>query len=264
MSPIVSVVIPAAKVDDWLKDAVASALASTLDDIEVIVVLNGAPEVPVSPWAHDPRVVLQIHPEPLGPAGASLAGILAANGEFTAHLDADDLMSPDRLARQVAILAAEPDVAIVTCGTAFIDRSGHRTGAFRLPVGDDVRRQLVGNNVVPHSSMTARTAQVLEVGAYDPAMGQMEDYLLILRLARLGRVVSLPTEDAMYRIHPNQVHRASAPRPEWIGPIRVARDALASTLGMGTVELRLRAGWWLAQQHAMHRLSRLRAWKASR
>jgi glycosyltransferase involved in cell wall biosynthesis len=248
--PRASVVIPAHRLDRWLDEAVASALASTMTDLEVIVVVNGTPIVEEPQWAFEGRVTLLGFDRPLGPVGATSAGLEKATGEYYVHLDADDLMSTTRIERQIDYFREHPETRMVGAMTSFIDSDGNRTGAFLLPAGPDVRRQLVGVNVVPHSVMTVRLQDLADAGGYNSDLEQMEDYELILRMAIHGPVANLATEEALYRRHAGQVHKAVRPRGNYIDAVRDARLGLASAIGMSGVERWYRHNRWMAEQHA--------------
>lgn len=103
--PLVSVVIPTCKRPELLQRAIESVLRQTVQNIEVIVVINGPDTVTwdvVSPQLVDePRLKLLQIPE----AGASLArnaGVQAATAPWVALLDDDDEWMPEKLEKQLA------------------------------------------------------------------------------------------------------------------------------------------------------------------
>jgi len=113
-APRVSVIIPCYNYGRFLREAVASAAGQTLDDIEIIIVDDGStddtPEVIES--LDDRRIRTRRMPN-CGVSAARNAGLDMARGEFIAFLDADDRWHADKLERQVALMEAEPDVAMV-------------------------------------------------------------------------------------------------------------------------------------------------------
>jgi glycosyltransferase involved in cell wall biosynthesis len=101
-----SVVIAAYEAAAFVQAAIASALAQTRKDIEVIVVDDGSTD---GTWEllqacaqRDPRVVPLRQPRRMGPSAARNAAIAQARGQWIAVLDADDLFLPDRLERMIA------------------------------------------------------------------------------------------------------------------------------------------------------------------
>lgn len=103
----VSVVIPAYNAAEYIESAVASAMAQSLADIEIIVVddhsTDDTRERVAAVAAADRRVSLLALPCNGGPSAARNAGLSAARGKWVALLDADDSYEPDRLATLIAL-----------------------------------------------------------------------------------------------------------------------------------------------------------------
>jgi glycosyltransferase involved in cell wall biosynthesis len=100
----VSVIIPAFNAERWIADTIACVREQTYPSVEIIVSDDGSADATVAiATAAADRVV---EGRGGGPGGARNAGIRAARGEFLQFLDADDLLAPDKLARQVAVLTS--------------------------------------------------------------------------------------------------------------------------------------------------------------
>lgn len=116
--PRISVIIPTHQRPELVTQAVECALAQTLREIEVIVVVDGADAGSLQMLAaiSDPRLVVV----PLDPrrrnAGARNAGISRARADWVAFLDDDDKWMPEKLERQLAVaLASDAVYPIVSC-----------------------------------------------------------------------------------------------------------------------------------------------------
>jgi glycosyltransferase involved in cell wall biosynthesis len=115
---LVSTIIPVFNRSSMLGEAVASVLGQSYRPIEVIIVDDGSTDGTAG--AADAlaerhgRPVRVIHQPNGGVGRAREAGRLAARGEFIQHLDSDDLLLPEKFARQVAALRARPE-----CGAAY-------------------------------------------------------------------------------------------------------------------------------------------------
>ena len=62
--------------------------------------------------------------EPGGLTVALNAGCALAQAPLIARMDADDVMLPDRLERQVAFLEAHPEIALLGGGIVLVDEAG--------------------------------------------------------------------------------------------------------------------------------------------
>ncbi|HWL00858.1 MAG TPA: glycosyltransferase [Microbacteriaceae bacterium] len=241
--PVVSVVVPAHRVDAWLDRAVGSVLASTDIDLELIVVFDGIAEA-APLWSTDPRVRLVFRPVSGGPSVAMQDGVDVASGTYIARLDSDDLTDPERLAVQVAHLDAHPDTVAVAALVRIIDEDDRVTGSLTAPVGDDVRRRLLLYNFIAHSTVMFRRDAALRIGGYDRALRVMEDYEFLLRLATLGPIAQLDRRLVGYRLHTGQTSHSIALRGPHIDAVLAGRRALAGALGVGRVATWARDALW--------------------
>ncbi len=103
--PVVSVVIANFNGAAYLAEAVRSAQQQTLHDIEIIVADDGSTDESIGIVsrliAEDARIRLLEHGQNRGPAAARNRALAAANGEWIAVMDSDDLMHPERLSRLI-------------------------------------------------------------------------------------------------------------------------------------------------------------------
>lgn len=112
--PLVSVIIPAYNVADYIGAAIESALAQNYPNVEVVVVDDGSTDgtgAVIDRFRSEVVVVTQANG---GLAAARNAGFRAATGDLFALLDGDDVWLPERLDRLVSFLEARPDLAMVT------------------------------------------------------------------------------------------------------------------------------------------------------
>jgi glycosyltransferase involved in cell wall biosynthesis len=105
MNPLVSILIPAYNAERWLSATIRSALSQTWDNKEIIVVDDGSSDHTVTVArqfeADRVRVVTQKNQ---GAAAARNTAYSVSHGEYVQWLDADDLIAPDKIARQLAAL----------------------------------------------------------------------------------------------------------------------------------------------------------------
>jgi glycosyltransferase involved in cell wall biosynthesis len=127
--PLVSIIIPCFNSAKWLEEAVKSALAQTHGNVEVVVVDDGSTDASVSIARRfeGPRLKVILSPH-RGASAARNAGLVAAKGDFIQFLDADDLLSPDKVAEQVELLAGNPPGKLATSGLVFFNDGGSPQG----------------------------------------------------------------------------------------------------------------------------------------
>jgi glycosyltransferase involved in cell wall biosynthesis len=134
--PEVSVVTVFHRDTPFLRPALASVLGQTFRDFEFVLVDNGTglSAADLGEPGRDPRLRFVRLPRNEGiPAGHN-AGVAAAQGEFVALLDYDDLALPSRLERQVAALRADPGLGLVSALATRIDENDRASGTvFCLP-----------------------------------------------------------------------------------------------------------------------------------
>ena len=97
MEPLISVIIPVYKVENYLKRCVDSVLAQTYTNMEILLIDDGSPdECPklCDEYAKMDERIRVFHQENKGLSGARNTGIDHARGEYLAFLDSDDKWSP--------------------------------------------------------------------------------------------------------------------------------------------------------------------------
>jgi len=122
--PRISVVVPAYNYGRYLREAVESIQAQEgAPDLEIIVVNNGSTDdtLEVLAGIDEPRMRIVTLSPNKGVSAAFNAGIDASTGEFVTFLDADDRWRPGKLRHQMAILEAQPDLAVVFSDFARFD-----------------------------------------------------------------------------------------------------------------------------------------------
>ena len=97
MEPLISVIVPVYKVEQYLGRCVESLLAQTYKNVEIILVDDGSPDscpAMCDEYAAKYEKIQVIHQENKGLSGARNTGIDHAKGDFLAFVDSDDLWSP--------------------------------------------------------------------------------------------------------------------------------------------------------------------------
>ena len=123
---LVSVVIPTFDRPGYLQIALASVLAQTYRNLEVIVCDNASPTDPsrVVAGFNDSRVHLHRHPRNIGQTPNIVGGVAKATGDYVAILGDDDVWRPDFVATLLAPMLADPAIVVAFCDHDIIDAQG--------------------------------------------------------------------------------------------------------------------------------------------
>lgn len=168
MEPLISVVIPTRERPSLVFRAVQSALRQTLDEIEVIVVIDG-PDAATSQvflQVDDPRLNVRTLPQRRGCAGARNAGVSDAKSNWIAFLDDDDEWFPQKLKLQLQTAKrSHYPYPIISCRLISRSEGGDLIWPRRIPEpGENLseylfcQRGLFGGEglVLPSSILTKR------------------------------------------------------------------------------------------------------------
>ena len=145
------------------------------------------------------RVVARPHQ---GVAAAMRTALELADTELVARADADDVYDPQRLARQVAFLRANPDVAIVgAAGRRLGRRLGGPAGASRI------RWTALYRSPLANTTIMFRRAAALDVGGYPHDHVYLDDYPFVSRLIDRFAAENLPDVLVTVTVHEDSVSR---------------------------------------------------------
>jgi glycosyltransferase involved in cell wall biosynthesis len=201
---LVSVIIPAYNCADYLPAAIESVLAQTYRNFEIIVVDDGSTDAtPDVLQRYGDQIVAVAQPNQ-GVALARNHGIRLAQGEWVAFLDADDLFFPDKLAAQMAMAAANPQLGLIHSGWQRVDSQGRFLMAVEPwhQVPDLTLESWLRWKPVLPSAMLFRRDWLERSGGFDPQFPPAEDTELVLRLALMGcEAAWLPQITVKYRQH---------------------------------------------------------------
>lgn len=101
--PLVSILIPAFNAQDWIAETLRSALAQTWDRKEIIVVDDGSTDRTFPIARQFEQFGVQVHTQKnQGAAAARNEAFRLSKGDYIQWLDADDLLSPDKVELQIS------------------------------------------------------------------------------------------------------------------------------------------------------------------
>lgn len=202
-NPVVSVAISTYNRADFLRETILSVLNQTMQDFEIVIVDDGGTD-------HTKQVVDDFNDSRIKyfwqeNQGISAARNLAAEkstGFYTAVIDDDDLMHPNRLQWQLEGIEAGA-VGNVGCFINF----EHDNGTMQLFVGKNptAERSIPTGSAPGHGTWMLQT-DVIRKLKYDPSLSSGVDNNFFLRLLRSGyKVTHTGKPVTLRRMHPSQV-----------------------------------------------------------
>jgi glycosyltransferase involved in cell wall biosynthesis len=211
-NPRVSVIMAAYNEERFIAEAVDSVLAQTFTDFELIITDDGSTDatpVLASSYAErDPDRVRVIRAEEnRGKPFALNRALAVRRGELIAWLDGDDTMLPEKLARQVAALDANPQAAGCSHDAEiFQSEDGHVIGRFsRVANGVPLRSGGIELWFDPTYKMlpsaTMIRSELCPPGGFDERLTFTNDWLFDIEVFRHGRCVALDDVLVRYRRH---------------------------------------------------------------
>ena len=181
----VSVGIPFLNAQATLADAIRSVLAQTWDDWELLLADDGSSDgsLRVACSIRDPRVRVLRDGTHRGLTERLNQIASLARGRYLARMDADDLMHPERLRRQVRFLEDNPSVDLVDTATITIDEKNEPLGLRGdRPLNIDPRAVL-RSGLLLHPTVMGRT-DWFRKHPYDGRFVRAEDHELWVRTCR--------------------------------------------------------------------------------
>ncbi|HEY5413866.1 MAG TPA: glycosyltransferase family A protein [Gemmatimonadaceae bacterium] len=213
-APLVSVVMPAFNAARFLADSVASVVAQTHRDVELLIVDDGSSdntvEMAESLARDDGRVRLIRSERNVGTAAARNLALHVLRGEYVCFLDADDAFLPNKIETQLAFLHANQSFGLVYSDLILGNEKLEPIRLNRIGVPPLAFPELLTlrNWFQPIAPMLTASL-VRAVGGFDETLTPAEDWDYWIRCAALTRFGYLPGPVAVYRSHPGQTSRQS-------------------------------------------------------
>jgi glycosyltransferase involved in cell wall biosynthesis len=211
--PEVTVVITTRDRPALVARAVESALAQTLQAIEVIVVDDASAE-PLRLARADTRLQIIRRTSSTGVCAARNAGLSVARGRWVTFLDDDDELVPDMLETSLGAARASelPPPVAVLAGIEELDPDG-RTTRTRLPVtsargGHYALDRAMYGEFATHNTLVCPTRTMLAIGGWDEALQAWEHTDLFLRLNQVCSIQGVAR--VLYRRQDHRMGRLSS------------------------------------------------------
>ena len=216
--PLVSVIMNVRNGAAFLREALDSVMAQSLQDWELIVWDDCSTDdsADIVGKYHDPRIRYFLSPQdtPLGKARDN--AIRQATGQWLAFLDQDDVWLPYKLEEQLALAA---DGVGIIYGRTVMFQAGRKLGDYDyaheftlLPKGDIFAQLFADGCFIAMSSAVLLRSAVVEAGGIPDTIEVVPDYYLYVALGRRYRARAVQEVICLYRKHAGSLTRSNSPR----------------------------------------------------
>ncbi len=257
--PQVSVIIPVYNGENYLTQALDSAIDQTYTDYEIIVVDDGSNDCTQQVLEFYSSKINYVYQENKGSAAARNRGIESAKGDLIAFLDADDFfILPDKLSQQVKYFEQDVELGGVHTGWRLVNQQGKGISdiyPWQYAPKLDLETWLKWKPVLT-STMMVRRSWLMCVGGFDVALQQCHDVDLVLRLALEGCKFEWLHQIAVaYRLHQGNTTSNSIQQGKYAIAVLdkfFARDDLPKSICKIESEVRYHTLVWVAWYEYYH------------
>lgn len=190
--PLVTTIIATRGRPELLHRAMESVTRQTYPAVELVVVDENEPGSAASvktagvieQFQKRSSVMFLSERTPTWVCAARNEGAAVARGGYLAFLDDDDWWKPEKLERQMTLLAQRPEVGLTYTGLIVVDGDGNTIKERDAPSGEKLLDELLKENVVgTPSSAIVPTTLYRDLGGFDPALPTRHDLDLYIRIA---------------------------------------------------------------------------------
>ena len=212
--PLVSFFAAGRNVQEYVEQAMRSMLDQTVDDFELLMLDDGSSDktYDIMMGVQDPRVKILRNEEGQGIARSLNRLMAQCQGRYWAHMDADDICTPQRLEKQLQVMQANKDIGLCGghCMILYPTGDGHLT---KMPLDfDEIKSRLLFINPILHPFVMFNGDVFSQLGIqYAEKMVCALDYELYLRIfLRHPQIVFANVDDVLgvYRRHEGQISTA--------------------------------------------------------
>lgn len=201
----VSIVMCAYNVAPYIEEAIASVLAQTHRDWELIISDDHSTDNTVAlikPFLKDPRIRLIEQPVNLGYLENKNAAFRHVTGDFITQLDSDDTCPPERLEKAMIIFDRHPGMHIIGTNHRLIDEKGKEISS-KTYEHDFIIKEVSDDYPFWFATLIFRRHVLEEVGLFHPYFKESygDDHYWAMKANRVYPIYFLRDVLYNYRIH---------------------------------------------------------------
>ncbi|MFH1547498.1 MAG: glycosyltransferase, partial [bacterium] len=204
-NPLVSIVIPVHNGEKYIEESIKSCLLQTYSNFEIIVVddksTDNTLQILKELENRESKLIIIEAEKQNGLGNVLNIGIKASSGKYIARLDADDVMYPTRLEKQVSFMEINTDVVVVGGQIDTMDENGKIIGERSYSLQDsDIKKNLFLFQPFAHPAVMIRKDAAEKVGYYPENIWKVEDVMFFFKMSKVGKFANLPDKVIKYRM----------------------------------------------------------------
>lgn len=207
MSLTVSINLCCYNSEQFLEETLRSVFSQTYKDWELVVINDGSTDSTeriIQKYLSEGWPINYRCQKNMGLGYSRNKAIELSKGELIALLDHDDLWTPDKLEKQVALFDSQPEVALVYSDASVIDSMGRSLWHYSERVRQTrgwVLPHLFLDNFIVCSTVLIRRSVFDEMPWFQPSLKTTEEYELFLRIAEKYKFDFVKEPLVRYRLH---------------------------------------------------------------
>lgn len=192
---LISIIIPAYNVEDYIEECIHSAFAQTHKPIEVLCIDNNSTD---NTWQKlkqlqetYPSLLIEKELKPGAPAARN-KGLVLSKGEWIQFLDADDLLLPEKIEHQVHLIKNKPEVCFIAAASRKKHINGQSTTS--IPKQDHPFKSLFTTNLGNTCSNLWNKTYINQINGWDEGQKSSQEADLMFRLLQINSQVVFDAE----------------------------------------------------------------------
>ncbi len=220
--PLISIVMSAYNVEEYISQAIESILCQTFKDFELIIIDDHSTDNTLGIIKDfvkkDPRIKIVNNRKNLKIAASLNKGIKLSKSEIIARMDPDDIAHPDRLRRQFNFLRNNPNIAVVGSNILVINPEGKLISKREYPTtSKELKKVMFKYSPFAHPVIMFRKKVFDEFGGYDMKTVPCEDIALWFKIGSKYEFASIKKPLLKYRLIKTSGSHSNLKRLELIG-----------------------------------------------
>ncbi|MFC1843560.1 glycosyltransferase [Thermodesulfobacteriota bacterium] len=190
-NPLISVVLPTYNRAPTLLRSIKSVLNQTYQNLELIIVDDASEDSTPNlvNGITDPRLIYIKHSAQQGAGTARNSGIEISKGEYIAFQDSDDEWSKDKLEEQLKLFNTNKNIGAVFSPYLKVSERNKEQVPAKLSakMWGDIHRNILFCSWIGTPTLMVKIDLIKSIGGFDQGLEALEDWELIIRLAKLCR-----------------------------------------------------------------------------